>query len=342
MNRALLVGINAYPSAPLQGCVNDVTDFANFLVKACGFKDDEIRLLVDGRATTDAIRDRLAWLVTGAQPGDRLFFQYSGHGTQLAPRNRAGRVVGLHDCICPVDFDFTPPHALTDADFKLIFAGLSVGVEFNWVSDSCHSGDLAKLMPHGTSKNYPMPADLAWHVRTARSEGMQEAGLDRAIEHLNGAFISGCRSDQTSSDASFNGRPNGALTYFLLQTLSAKGGLSVPLKEVVPKTAKALQNAHYEQVPQIRGRPDVTQRPFLAPPGAKTKGGARASQAAAVQVPTVEHSVSLRFQHSAIDEAVQILQRVFQQPKKKDGSVSVSVGAGPGGPTVNGTVTVHF
>ena len=37
-DKALLVGINAYPRAPLRGCVNDVIDFANLLVKKYGFK----------------------------------------------------------------------------------------------------------------------------------------------------------------------------------------------------------------------------------------------------------------------------------------------------------------
>ncbi|MFH1476981.1 MAG: caspase family protein [Verrucomicrobiota bacterium] len=52
MNRALLVGINAYPDAPLRGCVNDVTDMANFLVARRGFAQADIRLLSDRRATT--------------------------------------------------------------------------------------------------------------------------------------------------------------------------------------------------------------------------------------------------------------------------------------------------
>jgi hypothetical protein len=51
MNRALLVGINSYPGAPLNGCVNDVTDMANFLVDNCNFTMSDIRLLTDARAT---------------------------------------------------------------------------------------------------------------------------------------------------------------------------------------------------------------------------------------------------------------------------------------------------
>ena len=37
MNRALLVGINKYPSSPLNGCINDIQDMADFLVGKCKF-----------------------------------------------------------------------------------------------------------------------------------------------------------------------------------------------------------------------------------------------------------------------------------------------------------------
>ena len=80
MNRALLVGINAYPGAPLAGCVNDISDMAAHLVENCAFAQSDIRLLTDGRATTTAILDRLNWLVDGAKAGDRLYFWDSKRG----------------------------------------------------------------------------------------------------------------------------------------------------------------------------------------------------------------------------------------------------------------------
>ena len=55
MNRALLVGINSYPHAPLDGCVNDVTDVQKFISGSCGFPEEDVRLIVDDGATTDAI-----------------------------------------------------------------------------------------------------------------------------------------------------------------------------------------------------------------------------------------------------------------------------------------------
>lgn len=45
MNRALLVDINAYPGNELQGCINDVTDMADFLVSHCVLDESDSRLL---------------------------------------------------------------------------------------------------------------------------------------------------------------------------------------------------------------------------------------------------------------------------------------------------------
>ena len=58
MDKALLIGINKYPNCPLNGCVNDVNDMANFLVQQYKFNPDNIRMLTDERATTAAILER--------------------------------------------------------------------------------------------------------------------------------------------------------------------------------------------------------------------------------------------------------------------------------------------
>src|SRR5215813_3086299 len=129
MNRALLVGINEYQGSPLAGCVNDVTSMAAVLSGRCGFAKDDIRLLVDSRATTEGIRERLQWLVKGVVPGDRILFHFSGHGIQTASRDRvSAEVDGLDEAICPVDFDWTDKHMIRDKEFAQIFAAVPPGV----------------------------------------------------------------------------------------------------------------------------------------------------------------------------------------------------------------------
>jgi hypothetical protein len=46
---------------------------ARFISEKCKISPQNIRLLTDDRATTQAILERLNWLVDGAKPGDRIF-----------------------------------------------------------------------------------------------------------------------------------------------------------------------------------------------------------------------------------------------------------------------------
>jgi hypothetical protein len=267
MNRALLVGINAYPGNELRGCVNDVSDVADFLVARCGFRADEIRLVIDARATTAAIRARLVWLIKGAKAGDRLFFHYSGHGAVFPTRDAAGKVSRVAECICPVDFDWTEKHVIRDRDFEALFAQIPKGARLTWISDSCYSGDLARDLapPRRTRRRklMPMPVDIAWRLRAAKAKGLKQYGFEHVIASLSGILVSGCSAKETSSDAVIDGRPNGALTYYLLKELGRAGGLKQPLEDTLVRTRAALKKNGFSQHPQLEGSEKLMDSPFL-------------------------------------------------------------------------------
>jgi len=264
MNRALLVGINKYSFAPLQGCVNDISDMANFLVSKSGFKMEDIRLLADERATKDAIIQRLHWLVKGLQNGDKVLFYFSGHGVQLPTRNAKGEVNGLDEAICPIDFDWDDAHAIRAKEFSKLFSKIPKEVEFIWISDSCHSGNLWKSMPtpHHRLKTIVPNADINWRLHTARDKNIQPMSMIKAVQDTNVALITGCKLNQTSADAEFNKRPNGVLTYFLLEELKSKTGCRISLSKIVKNVQTALYAAGYTQVPQLEGSLKIKASPF--------------------------------------------------------------------------------
>jgi metacaspase-1 len=261
-DQALLVGINKYPGQPLNGCVNDVADMATFLTARCGFAHDDIRLLVDERATTTNIKERLTWLLSNADRGDRLLFHFSGHGALFPVRNAQGDVTAVFDAICPVDFDWTRGHAILSIDFQQIFETIPEGTEFIFVSDSCHSGDLSRALGPRISKFLRPPADIRWRVTTAVSQGTKFASMLTVLP-TNCGFISGCKSDQESADAMFAGRANGALTYYLLNALATPKGLRQPLSKLVPEVGKQLRAHGYSQDPQLHGPNSLKTLPFL-------------------------------------------------------------------------------
>jgi hypothetical protein len=232
MKRALLVGINKYPSAPLAGCVNDVFDVANLLVKKFNFRKKDIRLLVDRRANTVNIRRHIMqWLVKPLRSGDLGVYHFSGHGTHVPTHNKA-EPDGLLEVSCPCDFDWSRQRMITDKQYVNMFRRLRKGVKFLWVSDSCHSGDLTRSMPPKDNPSVakalprfmPPPRDIGWDIEALKEEGkedLDEGVAERAMirNKLGVQFISGCKSNQTSADAVFNGRWNGALTYYLIRRL---------------------------------------------------------------------------------------------------------------------------
>lgn len=266
MKKALLVGINNYPNQPLRGCVNDVVDMSAFLVKHCGFEMDNIRLLVDERASKKAIIERLGWLLTDAKSGDKILFHYSGHGCQISSRNPQGEIDGLDEAICPVDFGWDNDNAIRDKEFNKIFSTIPKGVEFIWVSDSCNSQDLSRDVIKNDNiliKRMIAPADVYWKILTAKQKNIKPLGFDKIATELNLALISGCESDKTSADAFINGKPNGALTYFLLSELKKPNGLKLSLTEIVAKINTALDEADYQQNPQLEGNSEIKRKTFF-------------------------------------------------------------------------------
>lgn len=269
MNRALLVGINTYPKriGELNGCVNDITDMAKFLVDKCGFEHKDIRLLTDDRATTKAIRDRLGWLLSGLRAGDRVVFHYSGHGAQIATRNEQGEVDRLDEIICPVDFDWSEQYLIRDKDFNRLFSTIPDGVEFIWISDSCCSKDLSKKVlsqKHITEeKTISPPADISWRIQTARKNGIKSNSIKDVAKQLNLALISGCDSDKSSEDASFGTQFNGVLTHFLIDELKSDGGLKRDLNQVLEAIRKKIKDEGFTQTPHVEGSTSIIARPFL-------------------------------------------------------------------------------
>lgn len=263
---ALLVGINAYPGAGLQGCVNDVIDMAAFLVGQKKFNKGGIHLLTDRRATTSNIYAGLTDLVRLALPGDRVVFHYSGHGAQNETTTPNLEPDGMDEVICPVDFDWTPEHMITDKQFHALFASFKPGVRFYWVSDSCHSGDLTRGLPsvaatrrHDRSKAYPVPECIRYRHEIAKEMGLKahkpkSSAINKGLVSgvLEVGYISGCKDNQTSADTSFNGRPNGALTGYLLQILKRMPD-NTPEVDIVDALNADLTRDQYDQNPQAEG-----------------------------------------------------------------------------------------
>jgi hypothetical protein len=251
-NKALLVGINTYPNPNnnLRGCINDIVDMEYFITsKNKVYQKENIKTLIDSRATKKGILDHLNWLLLGASAGDQILFHYSGHGAQLPSNGHTFEKDGLDEIICPYDFSDADANktAITDKEFAKIFAGIPKGVHFVWISDSCHSEDLSRkqhIAPDTRFRRFN-------HVHQNKTI-TPAASLSAEPIPLHGALLSGCASHQLSADAYINNRFNGAFTHYLIKNLS-QYGQDASMQDIIKYVNIDLMHNDYDQNPQSEG-----------------------------------------------------------------------------------------
>lgn len=146
---ALCVGINEYlhfPSATLNGCVNDAHDMASLLKDLLGFEDSHITRLTDQAATKANIMRELNRMVEGALAGryDHLVFSLSGHGTQVPDLN-LDEFDRADEAYCPHDLTQNGPqwdrdHLIVDDELHDLFMQLPSSIILEVFLDTSHSG----------------------------------------------------------------------------------------------------------------------------------------------------------------------------------------------------------
>ena len=250
-DRIVLVGINAYPTSPLRGCINDIKAAKNLLISKYNINPDCIKMLIDKDATTGAIKEAIKWM-REAKPGGIALYYESGHGVQVPDTGKnSSEPDGLLEAFCPYDFDWTREHMLTDKDFFSLFMEIDDNVKFYWVSDSCHSGDLNRSIT--TARSMPLPDHLAIIVDKLKRQSAKSIPVinREQAKELDVGYISACQSNQTAADAFIEGKPCGAFSHYFLKSLAE--GYDVPLSEICTKTESKLKTNGYNQIPTSDG-----------------------------------------------------------------------------------------
>ncbi|RRT40963.1 hypothetical protein B296_00011900 [Ensete ventricosum] len=289
---ATLVGCNyAHTRHELNGCINDVHAMRDVLVSRFSFAPDDVVLLTDapGSAvlpTGANIRGALAAMIDRAEPGDVLFFHYSGHGTLIPPVRPHHGWHKPDEAIVPCDFNLITGKLCFDLcnvaaalhDLELhkeqigpstVATGSSAAVRkarampFESVLshlaslsgiDSLHVGDhLVELFGaeasarFSTGGKHPMPDPLG---------------------HDDGILLSGCQANETSADMSpfeAGGKAYGAFTNAVQVVLFEKEG-AVSNQELVMGVRKVLRHQGLSQHPCLYCSDENAAAPFLWPP----------------------------------------------------------------------------
>jgi len=144
-HRAFLVGISQYPNPAnnLAGCVNDVFLMSRLLQEA-DFPAENIRILLNERATSDAILERLEWLLDGSADGQNRVFYFAGHGAQIPAYGAGETVDSLDECLVPYNFAWSRETAVLDDQFYEMYSQLPENTQFLTIFDCCHSGGMTR------------------------------------------------------------------------------------------------------------------------------------------------------------------------------------------------------
>jgi len=240
--RALLVGINHYadPDVPATpGCVEDANSLAAFIQTKYGFARGSIKVLLNEQATAANIQKQFKeWLIDGTQPGDRVFFSYAGHGSQL-PDDNGDEADKLDETIAPFDIvRRTGANQIRDDAFEKLTQQLS-GRLVVMLFDSCHSGTISRgvpklgSLPNGGGVRYLPRADQ-W--QELQKSGGREVGPGYVVTNNANAteqrllidsnqtgrlagvvVLSAANSKQTANPAIINGTYRGALSYTFVE-----------------------------------------------------------------------------------------------------------------------------
>jgi hypothetical protein len=191
------------------------------LTQTYGWNISDFKILTDDAhssltPTRMNICAALQWLASGVQPGDVLFFHFSGHGAQQEDPQGVEED-GMNETILPIDFKSSG--MITDDQISaMIVHPLPGGSKMTAVMDSCHSG---------TGMDLP--------YKWARHGWREETN-----PHFSAADVqlfSGCADDDCSADsAGMYQAPGGAMTTALCETLR-----SYP----APTYSNLMQQMHY-------------------------------------------------------------------------------------------------
>ncbi len=212
----------------LTGCINDANSMQQLAADA-GFQTTQ---LLDGDATSQAVIGEISLLAQQACDGDICLITYSGHGGQVDDNN-GDEDDGQDETWVLYD------RQVVDDELYQMWSQFAAGVRILVLSDSCHSGTIAKdMMCVDTRKSLvkasasrsvtnDVPAVTAQTPRamphaTEVDDNNRRRGTYQFVQALSGSksdasidasliLISGCQDNQLSYDGAVNGQFTGTL-----------------------------------------------------------------------------------------------------------------------------------
>jgi len=256
--KALLIGSNYSNTLyPLDGCIHDIENIETLLsTETLGFT--HIVKLTDDQTdptrkpTKQNIRENLISFVSddNVKDGDILWLHFSGHGDNETFKSYSKEESDeLNEWICTYE-DNNSFNFILDDDINAIVSNLNPKATLIAVFDCCHSGTIMDLPFVYDSIITPKSSSLSYSLSNPKQTPTP-----------NIIMLSGCRDNETSADAYFEGgflknKYEGALTHCLIQYIeetlfSSSTNNNITFSELLKNVNHMLKKYNYEQNSQM-------------------------------------------------------------------------------------------
>jgi len=217
LNRIDPNGYVGYIVPELFGCENDANAMAALAEQQ---QFGSIQKLLSAEATAEAVSGAIGQAASDLDSGDILLLTYSGHGNQV-PDTNGDEPDARDETWCLYDRQFI------DDELYALWDRFKPGVRIFMLSDSCHSGSVARLLmqalpPEALAATMGLDASTRSVQERVRVLSNSEQGNEEHKDLLArlqaeagpsenaqiGAsviLISGCQDNQTSGDGDRNG-----------------------------------------------------------------------------------------------------------------------------------------
>ncbi|KAK0433302.1 caspase domain-containing protein [Desarmillaria tabescens] len=255
---AVLVGIDAYESNPLQGCVSDALSMKEFLIKKLGVPERRIQCLLGSEKTSRDdpltpsranIVDMIYSLIDNPeiQRNDNVVIYYAGHGSSYYCSEQIPAASESKDCcssdacpieaLCPIDRDTMdndghPIPDISDRELNALFTQISrtKGHKITFIADCCHAGSVSRdaVSQPGVRTMFPTLHSgfndmlLAAHERLIHLSGYKSVlSEDWQPDMSSHVVLAACQDWQTARETRVGGKCGGNFTRQLIRALSS-------------------------------------------------------------------------------------------------------------------------
>jgi hypothetical protein len=255
--RALSIGIDAYPSKPLKGCVRD-SEVWTGLLTSLGF---EVTTLREGQATREGILAAIQALVRSGGAGDVLAIHYSGHGIQLPNDDGDAEADDKDEALVPVDGIESGRYVLDD-DLRRILGTLHREARLTFFADCCHSGTMSRFAvgASGSSdfiERYidPTPEMIATYRRARATRSLEPEAPEGGEDKMTHLLFAACRDYQTAKESEGSGWFTRVATGIIREMRAPMTNFE--LRRRIEQEFARLGYSQADQTPELEGRVDA-------------------------------------------------------------------------------------